>query len=231
MAVLDPVRPTIEVDRIIRTDFYVRERSGLVQEAPVGDLSVVWLSGENGGYNTNMSQIMFFPIVPAKPPPYGTPFDPSRDPPPPVVFSVAPAPSEIPTAVLIDAVLRFGEDRNAVVEFLRQHPTHPSPLAEYLLLEPIIVERSPPAAEGLGSLLHGATSISTGFLLGSQLTHEPLFLLITVPAGVILMGAAIGIATGLQKGLAGAIMNALLPPTRPHTSKSRTRQRPRPKAD
>jgi hypothetical protein len=80
-----------------------------------------------------------------------------------------------------------------------------------LLHENIVIERSPPVSEILINLVHGATSVSLGTILGTGLAHDPYAMLVTVPAGIILMGGALGISRGLERGLSKRIEKAINP--------------------
>ena len=73
-------------------------------------------------------------------------------------------------------------------------------LAADILNESIIIE--PPVAETLINLVHGATSTSVGIWLASRFDADPYVMMITIPAGVIIMGAAFGISKGLERGIA-----------------------------
>ena len=64
----------------------------------------------------------------------------------------------------------------------------------------IIVERSPPDAVSLLKLLKGASGVVIGAYVGLQTGQGPL-LFITVPAGMIIVGAASGIGAALEAGL------------------------------
>ncbi|HET6505609.1 MAG TPA: hypothetical protein VFG42_02360 [Baekduia sp.] len=80
----------------------------------------------------------------------------------------------------------------------------PSRFAEYLAFEAIIpFESSPLGAKALASLI-GATTGTTGAALGYAATGEPL-VLVTVPAGIVIAGVALGIGVGTATGLAEGI--------------------------
>jgi hypothetical protein len=71
-----------------------------------------------------------------------------------------------------------------------------------LLDETVIVERSPPEAIPLRVILGHATQISIGAYLGAQAAENShLLMLATVPAGIIIIGSAVGVSEGLRKGL------------------------------
>ena len=95
----------------------------------------------------------------------------------------------------------------------------PAPI-QNILDQPIVIERSPPIAEKLVSLVHSATSTSLGVLLGTGVSPDPYVMMITVPAGILLMGTVLGITKGLERGLAARVENALAP-------KPRTPRRPK----
>ena len=85
-------------------------------------------------------------------------------------------------------------------------------LAADILNESIIIERSPPVAETLINLVHGATSTSVGIWLASRFDADPYVMMITIPAGVIIMGAAFGISKGLERGIAKRLEKIVNPP-------------------
>jgi len=94
--------------------------------------------------------------------------------------------------------------------------------AEYfseLLREPVIViEQSPPTLASLGDLLKQSSGgAAIGAYIGFQIVTGPM-LLIAVPAGMIICGAASGIAAGLQQWLRERIAGLQL----------RRRRKPRP---
>jgi hypothetical protein len=75
-------------------------------------------------------------------------------------------------------------------------------IIELLLYQDIIVEQSPPEAVPLMNVIMHGTNISIGSYLGYAISGGDIPLMfITVPAGVIVMGAAIGISNGLKNGL------------------------------
>jgi hypothetical protein len=86
-------------------------------------------------------------------------------------------------------------------------------LAFEILNQSIIVERSPPVAEVLSTLVHGATSTSLGILIGTSFTSNPYVMVITIPLGIILMGTALGISKGLERGIAKRVERAVNPST------------------
>ncbi len=89
---------------------------------------------------------------------------------------------------------------------------------QFVLSADIVLERSPPTSEKLNQLFHGGSAITIGTAIGMGLSggSYPL-MLVTVPGGIILMGAAIGVSKGLQNGLNKKIEKAI--------SGSKTRRR------
>jgi hypothetical protein len=83
----------------------------------------------------------------------------------------------------------------------------PSPLAQYLAYERVIpFESSPLGAASLASLV---TATSTaGAALGYHATGDPI-LFLTVPAGIVVAGAALGIGAGTAIGLAEGVRHGL----------------------
>jgi hypothetical protein len=83
----------------------------------------------------------------------------------------------------------------------------PSRFAEYLAFEAVIpFESSPLGAKALATLV-GATS-TAGAALGYSATGHPM-MLVTVPAGIVVAGAAIGVGAGAAAGLAEGIRHQL----------------------
>lgn len=83
----------------------------------------------------------------------------------------------------------------------------PSRFAEYLSFEAIVpFESSPLGAKALATLI-GATG-TAGAALGYAATGEPI-VLVTVPAGIVIAGVAIGVGAGAAVGLAEGIRHQL----------------------
>jgi hypothetical protein len=103
---------------------------------------------------------------------------------------------------------------NAIIELSFPQEAVEQAIALQILDESIIIERSPPIAETLMSLVHGATSTSLGILVGVNLAPDPYLMVVTVPAGIILMGTALGISKGLERGLAKRVERVINPAAR-----------------
>jgi hypothetical protein len=75
--------------------------------------------------------------------------------------------------------------------------------AEYLALAPIVpFEESPLIGSSLGAIFATGSAVGTGTAIGFIVAGGPTPLLaLTVPAGIIICGAAVGVAEGLQAGL------------------------------
>jgi hypothetical protein len=83
----------------------------------------------------------------------------------------------------------------------------PSPFAEYLAFEAVVpFESSPLGSKALATLV-GATA-SAGAGLGYAANGDPI-VLITVPAGIVVAGVALGIGAGAATGLAEGIRHQL----------------------
>jgi len=81
----------------------------------------------------------------------------------------------------------------------------PSQFAEYLAFEAVVpFESSPLGSKALATLV-GATA-SAGAGLGYAANGDPI-VLITVPAGIVVAGAALGVGAGVATGLAEGIRN------------------------
>jgi hypothetical protein len=92
----------------------------------------------------------------------------------------------------------------------------------------VVITRSPPTLTSFKLLAHGASLVVVGVWLGSELAHAagvPLLTFVSVPAGMMVVGAASGIGKGLETGLSQWLVGKM-------TSARRTRQRlkPKPKA-
>jgi hypothetical protein len=83
----------------------------------------------------------------------------------------------------------------------------PSPFAEYLAFEPVVpFESSPLGSKALATLV-GATS-TAGAALGYAATGEPI-VLVTVPAGIVVAGVALGVGAGAAMGIAEGVRHQL----------------------
>ena len=80
----------------------------------------------------------------------------------------------------------------------------PSEYTSQLLSQNVVIERSPPTVATLGELLNAAISVIT-----MDTPSLGLFHIIELSAGLIILGAAVGISLGLQRGLARAIEQAI----------------------
>jgi hypothetical protein len=82
-------------------------------------------------------------------------------------------------------------------------------LVDELLNELIVIERSPAESLPLRSVLGGNAFIAVGTWVGFHSGADGWVLFVSVPGGVILMGAAIGISRGLMSGLHRAVEKAI----------------------
>jgi hypothetical protein len=81
-------------------------------------------------------------------------------------------------------------------------PPEISDFSKYLLHEAVIpFERSPLEGASLFNIVSHASGVGIGAYIGFVLAGSTPLLLITVPAGMILCGAAAGAARGLEEGL------------------------------
>jgi hypothetical protein len=75
-------------------------------------------------------------------------------------------------------------------------------IIDFLLEQTVVIEESPPEAVSLLNLIAHGTHLSIGSYLGYALAGGSIPLMfITVPAGIIVLGAAAGISNGLKNGL------------------------------
>jgi hypothetical protein len=82
--------------------------------------------------------------------------------------------------------------------------------AEYLLFARIIpFEQSPIDLESLGNLITTASGVGVGAYVGFLVGGSGPLLFVTVPAGMIICGAASGVAKALEKGLKDRILSLI----------------------
>jgi len=99
-----------------------------------------------------------------------------------------------------DAALRGEEDEYDPGSPLRT--LRNSQIVAFVENQTIITERSPPVAEIFGEVVKKASSVTLGAYLGWKTSSDnPVLLWLTVPAGIIVVGSAVGIARGFEKGL------------------------------
>jgi hypothetical protein len=66
----------------------------------------------------------------------------------------------------------------------------------------VIIENSPPEAIPFSVLLRKASSAVVGTYIGVRMAESnPVLMLLTVPAGLLVVGSAMGVAKALEKGL------------------------------
>jgi hypothetical protein len=76
-----------------------------------------------------------------------------------------------------------------------------SPIVEYVMAQDIVLERSPPFGVPLNNILKGASTLSIGTYVGFEALGGHPLLFLTVPGGIIIVGAAVGIGKALEAGL------------------------------
>lgn len=97
-------------------------------------------------------------------------------------------------------------------------------VGEFIEVTEIPIKNSPLGAIGLKSLLSGVTS-SSGIVLGSfAADHNPVVVIATVGASIVILGAARGVAEALRRGLYIKTLELLKVPV-PSTSSGSTRRR------
>lgn len=75
-------------------------------------------------------------------------------------------------------------------------------IAEFVLSQDVVIERSPPKAIPFKKLVGGATHITIGAYIGVSIAGaNPLLMLVTVPGGILIIGAAISVSRALDKGI------------------------------
>lgn len=76
-----------------------------------------------------------------------------------------------------------------------------SPIVNYVLQQNVVVEQSPPEWLHVTKLL-SSSPIAIGTFIGFGMSSgNPTLMLVTVPMGIIVIGAASGISKGLERGL------------------------------
>jgi hypothetical protein len=149
------------------------------------------------------------------------------------MFEGLPA-KEIDPALVLETILRVQRGAREAQSYIEQALHQPrASFTGYLLNQTVILERSPVVAETLGHLLRGATYVTVGTFLGASISPNPLVAFITVPAGIIVMGAATGIGLGLQSGLRNFVANGIgnlfkAPPRRRRRSTRTTAKKRKP---
>lgn len=76
------------------------------------------------------------------------------------------------------------------------------PFAELVIFSPVVpFEYSPLALDSIGSVITKASGVGLGAYAGFTVAGNSPMLFITVPAGMIIFGAAAGVANALEQGL------------------------------
>jgi hypothetical protein len=100
---------------------------------------------------------------------------------------------------------------------------HNADIVDFIFDADIIIERSPPHAVAFKALAKSASALSVGAYVGvAGLEHPLLFL--TVPAGILVVGAAVSVSKAFERGLNLKVERVLKKLRRPH-SPPRTRHR------
>lgn len=113
--------------------------------------------------------------------------------------------------------IALGRDERSFYEpwgpfFIEEHlrgnrPGGPSPFAQYLAYAPLVpFESSPLGAKALSDLAAAGGGI--GAAVGAYATGDPL-LLLAVPAGIVVCGAAHGVAEALRIGLRARLLQLM----------------------
>jgi len=122
-----------------------------------------------------------------------------------------------PWALPFAVDIALGRDERSFYEpwgpfFIEEHlrgnrPAGPSPFAQYLVYAPVVpFESSPLGAKALSDLAAAGGGI--GAALGAYATGDPL-LLLAVPAGIVVCGAAHGLAEALRIGLRARLLQLM----------------------
>jgi hypothetical protein len=94
-------------------------------------------------------------------------------------------------------------------------------IVDEILREPIIIENSPPEGVPFQQLFSGASIASIGTYVGLRGLEGGPLLFLAVPAGILVVGAAISISRAIDKGLNHAMERAIM------KTKSKSKARPK----
>lgn len=86
---------------------------------------------------------------------------------------------------------------------------------QLLYAREVVIEQSPPDLTSIVDLIRRATGVGIGAWAGIQAAPTPGMLFITIPAGMMIIGAASGIGAALESGLRERLLRMLMPPRRP----------------
>jgi hypothetical protein len=79
-------------------------------------------------------------------------------------------------------------------------------IVDFIKSAGVVIEQSPPEAIPFASLLRKASSVTIGTMMGAAVALDnPPLMFITIPAGIIVVGSAMGVSKGLERGLAKKI--------------------------
>jgi len=133
-------------------------------------------------------------------------------------FSDLPIYSELENGRVVDTdiVLRFFDValRNTSLHFastmLTAHrPYRNEKIAHFLLEMPVVIENSPPEDVPFATLFKNASNVTIGSYVGLEAASgHPLLLFLTVPAGIIVVGAAIAVSKAIDNGLNKSVERA-----------------------
>ena len=130
-------------------------------------------------------------------------------------WSGAPKEIKIDLADFLDQILRKGYYDPRSIELT---PIPNRPLIEKIINEPIVIERSPPEAISISNLLKlSASPVALGTYVGIAAADGNYLLLLTVPAGILIVGTAIEVTKAIPKLLG----TSEAPRSRPRSSKKR----------
>ena len=188
----DPSSPRF-LDRIVRTDFYFDGESRPFVNEKRGDkfppsLGTAWIPNPTRSIRQELQ-----------------PRNPEL-----LHLHELPLSERMRPEVMIEAIaLNLSPTQDTLLHLLSARREFPA--ARALLRQRIVIEKSPPIAQILSSILHSATSTSLGVLIGTGLSPDPLIMSIAIPAGILLMGPIMGISKGLERGLARLIEEKIAP--------------------
>jgi hypothetical protein len=102
------------------------------------------------------------------------------------------------------------ENRERQFSQRRHGPLGNDGRANAIIAAPVVIENSPPESIPFSTLLRSASSAVVGTYIGVRIAGgSPALMLLTVPAGLLVVGSAMGVAKALEKGLNKKIQKLL----------------------
>jgi hypothetical protein len=204
MSLVEAPARSIQVDRIIRTDLLAdliptaRASQSEPEDSPLINITIVWLPLRDASLSYDVVEQLFrYPFGDGHTlGDYYGPGDDDDDDYDEEFEQPVPGPYRLLSEVISYVRHPNHGDQNVEPEDLEYVP--------FFLSQQVVIERSPPYLVTLKDLLEGVKSV-----VSLDTESIGIFHVCEVSAGIIILGAAVGISIGLQKGLARAIENAI----------------------